>query len=311
MTLSYKLKIIIFSYNRAIQLERLLKSIYNNWINPDFQIDVIYNTSSEFYENGYTILKQNFSQKDITFHKEKTKSFRPKLKEICYLYNFKRLLKYKKLRNSKTDFRDILLDIIKSTTCEFIMFLTDDSEFIEKVRIPEDSFYWLKQDDANRQYSLRIGKYDDDFPSNLVHEMQDNITWYFYDCPKKTNWGYPFSVDAHIYSKRVIEYLFNKLLFNNPNTLEGFVQNYVYNHRMLGQGRCSIKPVILSFPINMVQNVISNESLCISLEMLNNYYLQGYTLEYSHPSNPTRFQYYPENIYLRKEEEIITIKTHE
>ena len=308
---AYKIQIIIFSYNRAIQLDRLLLSLYDNWKYPDYQIDVVYNSSSESFEKGYDILKQKYLHKNIVFHKEKDNHSGPKLSEICNFYNFKRLLKYKYLWQPKTDFRDILLNLLQTSSCNYIMFLTDDSQFIRNVNISEDTFIWLNQETNNRQYSLRIGKNMDDFPKELVKENRNSLFWNFYDCSHHTNWGFTFSVDAHIYSKDVIYYLFKKLLFCNPNTLEGFVQNYVYKSRLLGQGKSDIKPAILSFPINMVQDFNVNESLSVSSQMLNEYYLQGYTLDYPYPNNPIRFQQYPSELFLKRKEEIITMKTHE
>ena len=56
-----KIQIIIFSFNRAMQLDALLNSI-EKFIGKDLcdRISVIYNTSSVDFERGYSILKERY-----------------------------------------------------------------------------------------------------------------------------------------------------------------------------------------------------------------------------------------------------------
>ena len=51
------LKIIIFSFNRALQLEALLASLRKFWKRPAVSVTVIYNTSDETFQKGYNINK--------------------------------------------------------------------------------------------------------------------------------------------------------------------------------------------------------------------------------------------------------------
>lgn len=59
----------------------------------------------------------------------------------------------------------------------------------------------------------------------------------------------------------------------------------------------------------MVQTVEKNETLGVSTETLNDYYLKGYKLEYQHPKQIDTFQVYPKEIYLTRKEETLTIRT--
>ena len=53
----------------------------------------------------------------------------------------------------------------------------------------------------------------------------------------------------------------------------------------------------------MVQTVIENETLGVSTELLNNFYLQGYTMTYPIPDTPHHFQQYPKTLLLQKGDE--------
>lgn len=57
--------------------------------------------------------------------------------------------------------------------------------------------------------------------NKTVKQINNNIYWDFYENEGNSNWGYPFSVDAHIYSKAPIAELFARYIYCNPNTLEG------------------------------------------------------------------------------------------
>lgn len=64
-------------------------------------------------------------------------------------------------------------------------------------------------------------------------------------------------------------------------------------------GNCAAS--ILSYPINMVQNVVDNESLGIDCGLLNRWYLDGYAMQYPVPEDIDIFQQYPEYVYLDKD----------
>ena len=88
------LHIIIFSYNRALQLEALLYSIKNCWKNIDYHIDIIYNSSNDLYQSGYNLLEQKLIDLTgkISFHKEQSiKIPQWTFKELTDIYNLKLL----------------------------------------------------------------------------------------------------------------------------------------------------------------------------------------------------------------------------
>lgn len=303
------LQIIVFSFNRAIQLDTLLTSFQKYWKNPSYKLDVIYNSSNEEFQKGYELLidKMNIN-KNIQFHKESTHFDGYTCKEILgSLGNIFHYIKLPYVRKPKTNFRTLLIQLMENNTSKNVMFLTDDAMFIEDVYISPDIINWIEEAPFDRQFSLRIGKGMNNQPHN-VQELENYLDWNLKDMPHMSNWGYRFSVDAHIYSKNVILKFFKKYVFVNPNSLEGYIESKIKNKDYLFHGRSFKQPKLLSFPINMVQTVDNNESLGVDCAQLNTQYLKGYELQYPIPNNINTFQVYPHMLFLTKKGEIKELK---
>lgn len=304
------LQIIIFSFNRAIQLDALIASYKRFWKTPVCKIDVVYNTSSADFQRGYDKLIERYaSDHNIEFHKEHKAEFNYACKEIVNPYNLRKLLNHKYLRHPKTDFRPLVNSIMKQSPMDMVMFMTDDSLFIEDVTIPEYVFEWIREEPSLRQFSLRIGEGMNNQPASGVTHSGNLLEWNMNAMPKNTNWGYQFSVDAHVYSKDKILKLYETYLFCNPNSLEGYLCNMIRKRGWFNEAKAFRQAKLLSFPINMVQQVEDNESMGVSTEMMNDYYLKGYSLEYRMPSEMDTFQVYPDEIYFIKGEEKVTVRT--
>lgn len=304
------LQIIIFSFNRAIQLDALLTSLEAYWQAPQYQVDVVYNTSSQDFQKGYELLMKRFAPNgNIAFHKEEKGCPPYSIRELVNPYNLKRLYKYPYLRHPKTNFRPLTIQLMASSKAEDVMFMTDDSLFISNVDIAPEVFDWLHANPKKRQFSLRIGKGMNHQPSSGIQERDGILSWNMNEMTSMTNWSYLFSVDAHIYNKKAVLDLFKLYNFCNPNSLEGYIYNMVRRKRMFHEAKAFVHPHLLSFPINMVQNVEDNESLGVSTEMMNKYYLDGYKLKYQMPEEISMFQVYPEHIYFVRADETITVKT--
>jgi len=307
------LQVIIFSFNRALQLKTLLDSMSHYIECTNYTVDVLYNVSSDEFSQGYNKLIEDCKpQAHIHFIKEENISKLQALSEV-FKVNGKSELKYFinsfRKKKHKTNFRRRLIELLKENESSSVMFLTDDACFIEKTVISNDIVDWINATPFSRQFSLRTGKGINQEPDDVV-SIGNQIEWIYYKHPLYTLWGYPFSVDAHIYNKAAIVKALSSCYFNNPNSLEGFVSLYAQKKKLFGTGRAFTRTRILSFPINIVQNVANNESLNISVDELNQYYLQGYSLEYPLPEEITTFQNYPNSLTLKHpNKEVIVIKT--
>ncbi len=301
------LQIIIFSFNRALQLDTLLSSLTEHWKSPDYCIDVLYNSTGEDYEKAYRMVKDKFSSFPITYHRESAVADRPQLGMFLNCDNVKRYMKLACLRHPKSDFRSLLIKVIKENKSRYLMFLTDDAMFIRDIDIPKHIFSWLDEESGSRQFILRTGKGMNGYPEEIVKEESGFLKWNMYDADFKSNWGYNFSVDAHIYSKDVIARTIDRLWFVNPNTLEDPVCRALRAGNMMGEAMSYDSPGILSFPINMVQSVVKNETMGVDCHMLNEMFLNGYVMKYPVPETITQFQVYPDYLQMFRDNEELKI----
>ena len=287
------LQIIIFSFNRAMQLDTLLRSVYRHFKFKGYKLKVLYNTSNSEFEKGYEILKNKYPQ--VKFVKESKSKDRFGIKEALCFYNMKKFIKHKHLHNIKSNFRTLLCEMLgEDADCS--MFLTDDSAFYSDVYLTEYIFSWVNEKPFKRSFSLRLGLgVNQEEPKT---EKNGFVYWDYYRSCEKKNWTYQFSVDGHIYSTKMLSRLADKIFFTNPSFFESMICNYVREHKMLNEGMCFKKSTLLSYPINMVQQVAENESLNASLEILNEKFLEGYTFDYKIPEKIEMFQQYPSYLTL-------------
>lgn len=149
--------VIIFSYNRALQLEYLLQSIFNNLEYVGLKLVVVYNCSGS-HESSYRSIANNFKD-SITFVKETSinNSLLHALPSLFIPLNLFRYLKHNKLRKYSTNFKFLLDDLIFRSNEEFVMFCTDDGYFYRKVAIPDTVLQLIRDDPANTSYKMYVG----------------------------------------------------------------------------------------------------------------------------------------------------------
>lgn len=298
-----KLHIIIFSFNRALQLDTLISSLKDKWKNPILEIDVIYNTSNSYFQKGYDLLIQKLSlDRNIDFYKEDNSVDKISLMELLNWRNF--LFYYCHGMRYKTNFRALCNSLLKKNNSKYVMFLTDDAMFVNSVDLSEDVFEWLDEKPYDRQISLRMG-IGMNGQNQTVRQINNHIYWNFYNNRGNSNWGYPFSVDGHIYSKGAIIELFAHYIYCNPNTLEGNICTLVRDKKWFAEGMGNRNTSLLSYPINIVQNVVNNQSLGVDCGLLNKWFLDGYTMQYPVPEYINAFQQYPEYVFLDKDNQRI------
>lgn len=289
------IQIIVFSFNRTLQLDALLSSIKQYWTNTEYQLSVLYNTSNKEYQTGYKILEENYLQ--YRFVKETNGNYKYSFQDYLSLFNLKKLIRYKKLRTQHSNFRNLLNQLITESNCDYIMFLTDDSIFIKDVRLSSVDLAFIDKNPKQNSISLRLGKYITTPPSDLKID-EGKIKWNFNKYRNYRSWGYNFSVDGHIYSTSIIKHLLKRIIYTNPSFLEAVICDYVKRNKFLDVCLTYEEPYLLSYPINMVQNIVTNESLNVSEAYLNQCFLNHKRLIYPIPSKINEFQQYPDYIII-------------
>lgn len=246
---------IIFSKNRACQLDLLLRSIKKNA--PDlFQtIHVLYTYTNKSFDNGYEkLIGKCINNQTIWYEQE--------------------------------DFKDDLIYIIKQSN-PYVCFFVDDNIFYRKPEIDSDTIDWLfKNVDDFGCFSFRLGlnttvqtfylnpprRIKINHPmAKLTIKDQEVLTWEWDKLPQKgNNFGYPFSVDGHIYPKEIYNYL--DYDFHDPNVLEGY-----FNVKKLPPiMACLPQSCIFNNPINLVGSFNNDAGRWYghTSESLNQAYLQ-------------------------------------
>lgn len=292
------LRIVIFSYDRAMQLDALLSSLFGRFNTNTFDIVILYNTSGDFYEEGYNLLRNRYASCKISFFKEGRRNY-TYIHMLLRPGNAYHFFKYKYLRDHKTDFKELLEHLIHDHNVNFIMFLTDDGYFYRDTNITPNIYEIINDDPENSSFSTRLGKNIVTIPKR-ARQCGSYFTWDYYDTESLQDWSYPFSVDGVIYSSHFIYSVMKKILYINPNTFEGFLVGYVKRNRLLHRGFCYEKSTFVNLPLNKVQTLYCSESLEISKELLNRRFLAGYTLNYEFETEAHLPHIYPKRLLLQK-----------
>lgn len=229
-----KVDIVIFSYNRPLQLYACLESLERHFTGYN-EIHVIYRTSQEAYETGYQIVMKRFAK--VQYHVQSS--------------------------NPQEDFKPLVLYTVNSKTspCSYIMFgvddmiVTDSVDLEECTRALENHKAW--------GFFLRLGK-------NISKcYMQNNkkvalpplkkcknkmLLWQF--ATGKEDWKYPNNVDMTIYRKKDIQSFLTKGQYVNPNTFEALWSQRWADFKK--KGLCFDHSKVLNIPINLVHQSYRN-----------------------------------------------------
>lgn len=238
---------IVFSKDRAAQLRLLIYSIQKN-VPHAFKLNVIYKYSNESFKAGYDKLINEFGG-------------------IC---NFV---------EQTEDFKQDVLDLLKSDS-EFSCFFTDDdiiyksfdvNRVLENMRSDEDAFCFSLRLGTNVKfcYTMNMENVLGDF-----EDLDNVIKWDW--TTRYLDFGYPLSVDGHIFKTKDISKLSKLVSFNNPNTFEGNLQSF---DNFPKTKMISFKEsVLVNTPNNIVNDTHPNRSgqkHNISVKDLNDDYLSG------------------------------------
>jgi len=242
--------ILIFSKDRACQLDLLLTSIIDNFSEAN-RVTIVCKTTTEKYMDGYMKL----------FGKYPQFSWVPESNLI----------------------EDIRSEINFSKT-EYIMTMVDDEIVIRK-----DSVKPLLDNYTEEIHcaSLRMGKNIGDYcyTADLkcdIPELEKKGEVYKWDWTKgdgRTDWYYPACINSHIYRTGFLMEQMYKIQGGNVNDMEGVLNlNRVnFKHYML----CLENSKTINIANNLTQTGYNRHSnnKDFSLEELNSKFLQGYVID--------------------------------
>ena len=246
------------SKDRAMQLHLLLDSLYKN-TEDLFQLKVLYTSSDETFRDGYKLTQSIFP--DVVWIEEGS-------------------------------FKDDVVGMLNEEQ-RFSCFFTDDNIFYRKQEFSEEIVSQLSDRvDSFCCVSLRLGKntkyeyiHDEEINTEILNDFykyKDEIRLWNYNLfPAMSNFGYPLSVDGHIYKTAYLKNFLSNLDFNNPNEMEG--EMCMNRHIFPSTMGCFDTSYIVNTPINRVQETCLNpfgDKFGISQGKLNTKYLNGTVIDF-------------------------------
>lgn len=245
---SNDLHFIIFSMNRACQLDAFLKSMCTMF--PEYScihITILYKVTSNDYEKGYDIVKLEYNS-NIEFYRETI------------------------LRND--------LDLLVGKYNEkYVAFFCDDDIWKYPFSLNFKEFDEFDKNNNIVTFSLRM--------SPLIrkcHPMGNIDTpppkfenslyiWNWTNSSMTGDWNYPMSVDGHIFKTELIKYYIKTTAFRNVTEFEGYIAAKPPRHLPL-MICCKDSP-IFNIPMNIASEISSNINMNVTKEYLNERFLKG------------------------------------
>jgi hypothetical protein len=227
--------LVIFSYNRPMQLYALLESIEKN-LTGISSTSIIYRTGSERYERAYQELIQRFSQ-------------------ACFIHQG---------NDPEQDFKQLTLAAIENGPSDYILFAVDDIIVKNAVHLAN----CIRALECTHAYGfyLRLGTHLTCcyalacLQSLPALSLVDSTIFSWVLKTGFHDWGYPHTVDMALYRKQGVLEDLRCLNFNNPNRLEEKWAGRLA--QITGRlGLCFADSIVVNIPLNLVQNVWYNRNM--------------------------------------------------
>ena len=263
--------ILIFSRDRALQLEGLLDSFLINCLDHDkCTINVLYTTTETLIKDQYAVLQRRYSKNKVHFLRES--DFQQNLNGLIYRYGVKNSLHnllHKVILDTKPRFVHRNSDFFLIHRPFYVFFIVDDTIFTSPFFLEEIKQSLVDNPDA-LGFSLRLGLntnycYMLDTEQNIPnYEVVGDNKIKFRWVESQYDFGFPLELSSSIYRSQQLLPIMLKLWYRNPNTLEMELHNrrQLYAHEF---------PCLLSYktsvafanPINLVQNEFTDNRFSI------------------------------------------------
>ena len=223
-----KVDIIIFSFDRPMQLYALAESI-EKYLKNYGQVFVLCKSSSNDFLNAYRKVENRFKFLKFVFE------------------------------DPKKNFKQNLFIVLDSLQTDYIMFAVDDIIIKDAVDLSYCA-QLLEKTDAYGFY-LRLGKninycYYKDKPQKYKLKTQIfNGVWVWKFEDAMHDWAYSNSVDMTIFKRDKLLKRIKNIKFENPNQFE-YKQHFYFNNykkRNGDIGLCFTESKIINIPVNLVQ----------------------------------------------------------
>tara|TARA_Y100000589_G_scaffold308130_1_gene324387 strand:+ start:337 stop:1263 length:927 start_codon:yes stop_codon:yes gene_type:complete len=242
-------EVIIFSYNRPLQLDSLLASLIK-FFDKNINLNILYKYDKKDMSKGYEKLIANYiTKKNIKFIKENL-SFKHSLSKIT-----KNIKKNKKNKNTTN-----------------ILFFVDDQILFREINI--NSLIKLSRYSPistlriglNTKWSFNLNK-KQSLEFYKYKESEDCLIW----CPKFADdeISYVFSFDGSTIPLDLFDKFLKYLIFKGPNSLETSMNYGSIIYKIFKQKiSCFKEQSIVNIVISMVQTETTNRGKFIDINKL-------------------------------------------
>ena len=249
--------VVVFSYNRPMQLFAFLESL-SKYAKNSNEIHIIYRADIPSHVQAYEIVKQQFPH--AQFHKQGS--------------------------NPHQDFKPLVLSstFSKTSSTDYVVFAVDDIiitdyfDFAECVKALQTYKGW--------GFFLRFGKnITEEFTTKMKNPCPRGITdsdgFFIWDLRDgKGSWGYPNCLDMTVYKKQDIQNIFKNAHYNNPNSLETrWDGNRRFNSSTIGI--CYLHSKIINIPMNQVYISQNRQTNLHTADELLQRFLDGWEIDIS------------------------------
>lgn len=175
----------------------------------------------------------------------------------------------------ETDFRPQVIDNISD---EYLVCLVDDDVMIDDFSEDSPELLEFQRNEDIICVNLRMSQnYDFDYLANKPVPIPEfsGGTWEWRKY--RHDWGYPMSVSAHIFRKDDISSVIESINFDNPSTLEQYLQGKLNKPLMIGFE----KGKFINIPVNRVGKVANRVvgDVMTSTSFLNDKFMAGYIID--------------------------------
>jgi hypothetical protein len=206
-------------------------------------------------------------------------------------------MKYPYLRRRRDNFKCLLEDTIRRSSCRFVMFSPDDAIFYKEQVIGKDVYDLILSDPRSVTYRCYVGRNHSNSPQTLQQEGAF-LKWNYYDPVMYSHWAYPFACDGTIYEKKALLSVIGPALYHMPSTLEANIVSNVRAKRLFARGYSPVQSSMVVLEINCVQTLVNNAAASFDVAMLNHYYMEGYLLKVELPTQINSNAFIPKTLTL-------------
>mgnify|MGYP001180175321 CR=1 FL=1 len=314
-----KVEVIIFTFNRALQLDACIENVFKNFPHKSSKVHVVYQWSKK-HQKSYKILIKKWKKQNVIFYKrnEKANFFKNKFKYFFRPLNLLWFLRWPIMFKDNANFKELLEKIILNSKNKYITFVPDDQIFYRKTTVPQKVFDILNKK-KNYFYRMFTGihfKDEHKFNNNIKFKQYSDkgikfIEWFLKDKLADHSWKYNFTIEGTIYSKKDLLKFLKPFYYHNPITLEAIGLWESRFRNFFSFGLSSNKRTTAGYQINNVQKLVDTPHSNFNPELLQKAYLDNYRLHIK--KNDFVDEYFnilPEKIYLYKKNKRVTIKNY-